>query len=112
MQGEGLADFKVWPDYPRDEYHAIIYLQPADHRNQRAIGYDMFTESVRREAMEARATLESRLLQEESFWSRNTDPQNQAIWFSDLRAGLQQLHSRIHFLRTTKLPAGICLQPI
>jgi len=48
----GYPDFKVWPEDPRDEYHSIIYLQPADVRNRRALGYDMFTHDVRRRAME------------------------------------------------------------
>jgi signal transduction histidine kinase/CHASE1-domain containing sensor protein/CheY-like chemotaxis protein len=53
MQRQGVADFHVWPeDPPRDEYTAILYLQPADVPNQRAIGYDMFSEAVRRKAME------------------------------------------------------------
>jgi CHASE1-domain containing sensor protein len=52
LKREGVTDFKIRPDTPRSEYHAIIYLQPMDHRNQVAIGYDMFTEAVRREAME------------------------------------------------------------
>jgi signal transduction histidine kinase/CHASE1-domain containing sensor protein len=52
IRKSGIPDFKVWPDYPRDEYHAIIYLQPQNQRNKRAMGFDMFTESVRREAME------------------------------------------------------------
>lgn len=47
-----FADFSVWPDTPRDEYHAIIYLEPLDRRNRAAIGYDMFTEATRRQAME------------------------------------------------------------
>jgi PAS domain S-box-containing protein len=42
----------IRPDYDRTEYHAILYLEPADRRNLTAIGYDMFTEPVRREAME------------------------------------------------------------
>jgi len=46
-------DFKVWPnDAPRDEYTSIIYLQPADGLNSDAFGYDMFTDPVRRKAME------------------------------------------------------------
>ena len=50
----GLADFSIWPAEPvRDEYHGIIYLQPEDHRNKKAFGYDMFTDAVRRQAMEA-----------------------------------------------------------
>lgn len=41
----------VWPDYPREEYHAIVLLEPLDRRNQRALGYDMYTEPTRRAAM-------------------------------------------------------------
>ena len=52
MKRSGLPDFHVWPNYPRDEYHAIIYLQPQNQRNKLAMGYDMFTDPVRREAME------------------------------------------------------------
>ncbi len=42
----------IIPTYPRPEYHAILYLEPLDQRNRKAIGYDMFTETVRRAAME------------------------------------------------------------
>ncbi len=52
MQEEGLSNFAIHPDYPRPEYHAIIYLEPLDQRNRAAIGYDMFSEPVRRQAME------------------------------------------------------------
>jgi CHASE1-domain containing sensor protein len=48
----GLADFRVWPESERTEYHSIIYLEPVNARNQVAIGYDLFTEPVRRAAME------------------------------------------------------------
>lgn len=50
---DGVApQFNVWPDTPRDEYHTIVFLEPLDARNLAAIGYDMFTDPVRREAME------------------------------------------------------------
>jgi PAS domain S-box-containing protein len=52
LKREGVNDFKIRPDTPRTEYHTIVYLQPLDRRNQVAIGYDMFTEAVRRRAME------------------------------------------------------------
>src|SRR5712691_2234408 len=52
MHREGFQTFKVWPEYERSEYHPIMYLEPFDRRNQVAIGYDMFTEPVRRAAME------------------------------------------------------------
>ncbi len=51
MRSQGLPNFSIYPSYPRDRYHTIIYLEPQDRRNQKAIGYDMFTNSVRRQAM-------------------------------------------------------------
>ena len=44
--------FRIWPDYERAEYHAVVYLEPLDRRNQAAIGYDVFTEPVRLVALE------------------------------------------------------------
>ena len=38
-------------DPPRDEYFPIVMIEPLDARNARAIGYDMFGDSTRREAM-------------------------------------------------------------
>jgi PAS domain S-box-containing protein len=49
---ERNGPFSVWPKEPRAEYHSIIFLEPLDRRNKAAIGYDMFTEPVRRAAME------------------------------------------------------------
>lgn len=49
QQGINLS---IRPNYPRSEYHAIVYLEPQDRRNRAAIGYDMFSEPVRRAAME------------------------------------------------------------
>ena len=48
----GMADAGVWPPGHRPEYTPILYLEPLDRRNRAAIGYDMFTERGRREAME------------------------------------------------------------
>jgi PAS domain S-box-containing protein len=52
MKNAGIDDFHLWPTEPRAEYNAIIYIQPLDNRNHVAIGYDMATEPVRRQAME------------------------------------------------------------
>jgi len=53
MRRQGLAAFQIRPALPRrGEYHAILYLEPLNRRNQAAIGYDMFTHPVRRAAME------------------------------------------------------------
>ncbi|MFZ5729115.1 MAG: CHASE domain-containing protein [Pseudomonadota bacterium] len=38
-------------DPQADERHAILYLEPEDERNRAAIGFDMYSEPTRREAM-------------------------------------------------------------
>ncbi len=48
---EGLRDFKVHPGGERELYSTILYLEPLDWRNRRALGFDMYSETVRREAM-------------------------------------------------------------
>lgn len=52
IQNEGFPDYKVYPEGKRDIYTSIIYLEPFSGRNLRAFGYDMFSEPVRRKAME------------------------------------------------------------
>ncbi|MBI3041573.1 MAG: CHASE domain-containing protein [Betaproteobacteria bacterium] len=51
IRSQGFPSYNIWPAGEREEYTAIIYLHPFDWRNQRAFGYDMFSEPVRREAM-------------------------------------------------------------
>ncbi len=51
MQRQGAENFTIRPLFKRAEYHSIIYLEPLDQRNKAAIGFDMFTERVRRAAM-------------------------------------------------------------
>ena len=51
MRRDGFRDFRVWPGDPRPEVHAIVLLEPMDERNRAAMGYDMFTNAARREAM-------------------------------------------------------------
>jgi PAS domain S-box-containing protein len=52
VQHDGYPEFRVWPRSPeREEYTAIIYLEPFDERNHRAFGYDMTSEAVRHAAM-------------------------------------------------------------
>ncbi len=60
IQGMGLAikvpkdklkHYQVWPQGNRSEFFTILYLDPINERNNRAIGYDMFSEANRRETM-------------------------------------------------------------
>ena len=52
IRSEGFPEYTVHPADTRDIYSAIIYLEPFSGRNLRAFGYDMFSEPVRRMAME------------------------------------------------------------
>ncbi|AKJ29142.1 CHASE domain-containing protein [Caldimonas brevitalea] len=57
---EGVTGFKVVPEGRRDPLFTVLYLEPADARNRAALGYDMYSEPLRREAME-RAALSSQV---------------------------------------------------
>ena len=52
VRAEGFPQYVVRPEGARDIYTSIIYLEPFFGRNLRAFGYDMFSEPVRRLAME------------------------------------------------------------
>lgn len=45
-------DFQINPEGKRDEYYPIVYLEPQDSSNIRAIGYDIYSEPTRRQAVE------------------------------------------------------------
>lgn len=51
MNRQGLTDYGIRPTGKRDFYTSIVYLEPNYGRNLWAIGYDMYSEAVRREAM-------------------------------------------------------------
>ena len=51
IRQEGFPGFKISPPGDRDDYTAIKFLEPFDWRNQRAFGYDMYSNPVRRAAM-------------------------------------------------------------
>jgi len=59
---EDYPEYTFKPVGDRDEYHSIIYLEPLDDRNKNAVGYDMYSQEIRREAMDkARMTGVSQL---------------------------------------------------
>lgn len=53
MKSEGFDNFTLTPNTPRDEYQAIIYVEPFDERNQKAIGFDMSSEKTRQIALDS-----------------------------------------------------------
>ncbi|WP_322403020.1 CHASE domain-containing protein [Massilia luteola] len=53
MRAEGFRDYAIKPPGPRPVVTSITRIEPFSGRNLRAFGYDMFSEPVRRAAMEA-----------------------------------------------------------
>ncbi|HEX6461991.1 MAG TPA: porin PorA family protein [Candidatus Saccharimonadales bacterium] len=62
IRSQGFPTYNIHPEGTRELYSSILYIEPFNERNQRAFGYDMLSESVRRQAMEyARDTGEATL---------------------------------------------------
>lgn len=55
IRAQGFADFSIRPPGLREPLSAIIYLEPFSDRNLAAFGFDMLSESTRRQAMLAAA---------------------------------------------------------
>lgn len=52
IRSEGFDDYSVRPEGEREQYSAIQFIEPFDWRNQRAFGFDMYSNPIRREAMD------------------------------------------------------------
>ncbi|CAN7216648.1 CHASE domain-containing protein [Massilia sp. LjRoot122] len=52
IRRQGHPDYAVHPDGPRNMYTSITHIEPFGGRNLRAFGFDMYSEPVRRAAME------------------------------------------------------------
>lgn len=51
IRAEGFPAYSIHPSGDRPVFSAVIYLEPLSADNRLALGYDMFSEPVRREAM-------------------------------------------------------------
>ncbi len=52
MRDAGDAQFSLWPAQARDEYIINTLIEPAGGVNQRALGFDLTTEPIRRRGLE------------------------------------------------------------
>lgn len=52
VRKEGFMHYTIKPEGDRDIYTSILYIEPFAGRNLRAFGYDMYSEPIRRKAME------------------------------------------------------------
>jgi len=49
---DGLPGYAIWPAGERPQYTSVLYAEPDDERNRRAIGFDLATEPTRRAGLE------------------------------------------------------------
>lgn len=66
IRREGFPEYTIWPEGKRANYTPVDYIEPFSGHNLRAFGFDVFSEPVRRAAMELardtnRATITNRL---------------------------------------------------
>ncbi len=73
IRNQGFPEYHVRPGGEREVYTSIIYLEPFTGRNLRAFGYDMFSESVRRAAMEMARDTDSAALSGKVVLVQETD---------------------------------------
>jgi|GEM_PF-1030425 len=52
IRSEGFPEYNIMPAGDRPVYSSIAYLEPFTWRNQRAFGYDMYSEPTRRAALD------------------------------------------------------------
>jgi PAS domain S-box-containing protein len=52
IRSQGFPDYTIRPYTERDAYTSITLIEPFNEMNQRALGYDMFSDLTRRKAME------------------------------------------------------------
>lgn len=78
IRQQGFPEYQVRPAGEREMYSSIIYLEPFSGRNLRAFGYDMFSEPVRRSAMERARDTGSAALSGKVTLVQETDKEVQA----------------------------------
>ncbi|HEY2084085.1 MAG TPA: CHASE domain-containing protein [Verrucomicrobiae bacterium] len=52
MSEQGEKHFHIWPETADVDYYPVIYVEPENAGNESMTGYDMFTQPIRRGAME------------------------------------------------------------
>lgn len=52
MQVQGIKGFRIFPAGEREEYLVVTFIEPLDWRNQKVVGFDLYSEPVRRAALD------------------------------------------------------------
>ncbi|HMT19397.1 MAG TPA: CHASE domain-containing protein [Candidatus Saccharibacteria bacterium] len=56
IRESGIVDYKIEPEGKRDLYTSIVFIEPFNERNAGVLGYDMYSDPVRKSAMEQAST--------------------------------------------------------
>ena len=78
VRKQGFQDYTIHPAGDRAIYTSIIYLEPFSGRNLLAFGYDMFSEPIRRKAMELACDSDIAILSDKVILVQETDKDYQA----------------------------------
>lgn len=52
VRQSGMMSYDIYPQGVRDKYTSNLYIEPVTKKNMRALGFDMYADNTRREAME------------------------------------------------------------
>ncbi|MDO8826380.1 MAG: PAS domain S-box protein [Methylophaga sp.] len=52
VKQSGLTDYDIFPSGQRDQYSANLYIEPMTSKNVRALGFDMYSDPTRKDAMD------------------------------------------------------------
>jgi len=78
IRSEGFPGYKVKPAGKREIYTSVVYLEPFSGLNLRAFGYDMYSEPIRRAAMEQARDSNNAALSGKVTLVQNTNTDKQA----------------------------------
>jgi len=78
VQHEGYPNYQVHPLGKRDLNTSIVFIEPFTPRNQRAFGYDMYAQAVRKQAMDQAAETGKAALSGKVTLQQETDTDIQA----------------------------------
>ncbi|PKP15912.1 MAG: diguanylate cyclase, partial [Bacteroidetes bacterium HGW-Bacteroidetes-22] len=87
----GFPNYNVMPVGEREIYTSIIYLEPFSGRNLRAFGYDMYSEPIRKKAMELSRDKDFAILSGKVLLKQETEEDIQAgtlMYVPDFKKGM------------------------
>ncbi len=94
IRAEGFPGYTVWPEGEREEYVPVVFLEPFDEPGRRVLGFDLFSENLRRSAMErARDTGGAAITEKLELVSRANKNHPGFLMFIPLYKQISQPHS-------------------